>query len=81
MPSYVGISPFRTSYKIPVDWLEDRFREIGLDVYIHNYSFMYPEKLLRGQVSVHISLFHPFPRGTKFVPVLISYSFQFTHQK
>ncbi|CAH1778784.1 unnamed protein product [Owenia fusiformis] len=28
--------------KMPVEWLADRFRDNGLDVYIQNYTFKYP---------------------------------------
>ena len=42
---------FSLLYRMQTDWLESRFRAIGLDTYIHNYSFVYPMSIVRDQVA------------------------------
>ncbi|XP_060564465.1 glycosylphosphatidylinositol anchor attachment 1 protein-like [Ruditapes philippinarum] len=35
---------------VPRDWLFEKFREIGLDAYIQNYTVKYPLQIVRGQL-------------------------------
>jgi len=35
---------------VPRDWVYQRFREIGLETYIQNYTVNYPLQIARGQV-------------------------------
>lgn len=37
--------------RMPVDWLIQKFSELGLEAYAHNYSFKYPFNILNGQVQ------------------------------
>lgn len=36
-------------YSLPTSWLETRMRAIGLETYVHNYSFTYPMEIAKGQ--------------------------------
>ncbi|XP_074644324.1 GPI-anchor transamidase component GPAA1-like isoform X2 [Tubulanus polymorphus] len=35
---------------VPVDWIHNKLRQFGLDVYEHNYSYVYPLQLSENQV-------------------------------
>lgn len=37
--------------RMPAEWLIEKFSELGLDAYVHNYSFKYPFNILNGQMQ------------------------------
>ena len=55
---HVDAHVFRLSllYELPTDWLVPQMRNIGLDVYVQNYTFTYPVSLLPDQVHIIICL-------------------------
>ena len=65
----IGHDSFRI--RIPTDWVEGKLRALGLDVYVQNYSFSYPERLLKGQVGASERL--PFGMSRSYKDVLLKH--------
>ena len=57
---HVDVHVFRLSllYELPTDWLVPQMRNIGLDVYVQNYTFTYPVSLLPDQVHIFLFVIH-----------------------
>lgn len=73
--------PEAEEFQIPSEWLVQKFAELRLDAYTHNYSFKYPYNILQGQSvrgqNVYAILRAPRAAGTE--AVVLSAPFRADH--